>query len=92
MKGQGVVIHFISSLLQAAVDKDLFAAGFQTMAAAGNGMGGTKKCQFHISFLLFRRYEGVFTLYFMIAQPGFSFNHHSGKKNIKKENFFEKRC
>ena len=47
VKGQAAVVHLIPALLQAAVDEDLFAVNFQTVAAAGNTLVSAEKTQFH---------------------------------------------
>ena len=47
VEGQAAVVHLVPSLLQAAVDEDLFAVCLQTVAAAGDALVSAEKAQFH---------------------------------------------
>ena len=49
LEAQGVIVVLVPALLQTAVDQNLFASHFQTVAASGNGMGRTEERQFHSS-------------------------------------------
>ena len=47
MEGQRTVIHLVPSLLQAAVDQDIFAVDLQTVTAAGHALVSAVKAQLH---------------------------------------------
>ena len=49
MKPQLCIVDLVLALLQTAVNEDALSAGIQTVAAAGDGLGRSIKCQFHIS-------------------------------------------
>ena len=53
MEGQRTVVDLVPSLLQAAVNEDLPAVDFQTVAAAGDALISAVKAQFHRGLLLF---------------------------------------
>ena len=46
-EGQGVVVVFVPTLLQTAVDEQFGSVDFQTVTAARDGMGGAEECKFH---------------------------------------------
>ena len=50
---QGVVVVLVPALLQAAVDEDLPAVDFQTVAAPRDSVGRAEETQLHTSVLLF---------------------------------------
>ena len=47
MEGQGFVVYLVPSLLQAAVDQDVFAVDLQTVTAAGHALVSAVKAQLH---------------------------------------------
>ena len=47
MEGQGFVVYLVPSLLQAAVDQDVFAVDLQTVTAAGHALVSAVKVQLH---------------------------------------------
>ena len=51
-EGQSLIVHLISSLLQAAVHQDALAAYLQAVAAAGDALIGTIKTELHMRDLL----------------------------------------
>ena len=64
-KIQGVVIVLVPALLETAVDQDLPAVDFQTVAAAGDRVGRAKKRKLHVTVP-----PSVPILVFIVHGPG----------------------
>ena len=55
MKPELSIVDLVLALLQAAVNENALAAGIQTVTTAGDGLGRSVKCQFHIFCASFPR-------------------------------------